>query len=147
MRPIDFLTALGVGVGVLALTLALSYPMVAFYATFIETGHPQQFYVDAAQWIAPWSSHVFGPILFFAFNWWLARRSPQRNALAFAVSSILLYVVVDWGMVVAAGYSLGVMLTARIALSLGAKLLGALAGAYLGARNGPQRQPASPLAS
>ena len=32
MRPIDFLKAAGVGLAVLVLTLALSYPMVAFYA-------------------------------------------------------------------------------------------------------------------
>ena len=132
MKPLEYLKAAGVGVAVLALTLALSYPMVAFYAYFVEPGHPQQFYVDAAQWIAPWSSHVFGPILFFAFHYWLARRSPERNAIAFAIASFVAYVVIDWGMVLGMGMSLGVMLTPSVAASLAAKLLGALAGAYLG---------------
>jgi hypothetical protein len=130
VKPIDYLKAAGVGVAVLALTLALSYPMVAFYAYFIEPGHPQQFYRDAAQWIAPWSSHVFGPILFFAFNYWLARRSPGRNAVAFAIASFAAYVVIDWGMALGMGLSLGVMLVPSVAVSLAAKLAGGLAGAY-----------------
>jgi hypothetical protein len=134
MTPIDVLKAAGIGLAVLALTLALSYPMVALYAYFIEPGHPQTFYVEAAQSIAPWSSHVFGPILFFAFNYWLARRSPERNAMAFAAASIVAYIVIDWGLVLGMGLSLGVMLTTSVALSLCAKVLGAFAGAHLGGR-------------
>jgi hypothetical protein len=62
------LKAAGVGLGVMVLTVAASFPMVFVYATFIEPGHPRAFYNDAAQWIAPWSSHVFGPILFLCFQ-------------------------------------------------------------------------------
>jgi hypothetical protein len=134
MRPIDFMKAAGVGLAVLVLTLALSYPMVAFYAYFIEPGHPQQFYVEAAQWIAPWSSHVFGPLLFFVLNFWLARRRPERNALTFAVATVVLYVVIDWSMLPLMGVSLLEVMKVSVAASLGAKLIGALAGATLGAR-------------
>lgn len=78
MKPIDYVKALVVAVAVLAITLAASFPMVAFYAYFIEPGHPQEFYNAAAQWIAPWTSYILGPLCFFAFNYWLARRSPAR---------------------------------------------------------------------
>lgn len=81
MTASGFFKALGVAVATLAITLAASFPMVAFYAFFIEPGHPQEFYNEAARWIAPWSSHVIGPMVFFAFNYWLAARSPRRNRL------------------------------------------------------------------
>lgn len=144
MKPLDVLKAAGVAAAVLALTLALSYPMVAFYATFIEPGHPQQFYVDAAQWIAPWSSHVLGPAFFLAFNYWLARRKPARNAFAFAAATFVLYVIVDWGMALGMGVSLAVMLTPTVMLSLAAKALGAFAGAHLGARAAVRQQAGRP---
>jgi hypothetical protein len=64
MRAVDYLKALGVAVATLAITLAAGFPMVAFYAYFIEPGHPQEFYNEAAQWIAPWSSHILGPLAF-----------------------------------------------------------------------------------
>jgi hypothetical protein len=133
MRPIDYLKAAGLGLAVMALTIAASFPMVFVYATFVEPGHPQTFYNEAAKWIAPWSSHILGPILFFAFNYRLARRRPERNALAFAVATIGLYVLIDFGMslpfVPAAAF-----FTPTVALSLVAKLGGALAGAWLGKR-------------
>jgi hypothetical protein len=54
MNLSDVFKAIGVAFLVLVITLAASYPMVAFYAYVIEPGHPQSFYTDAAQWIAPW---------------------------------------------------------------------------------------------
>ena len=134
MKPLDLLKALGVAVGVLVITLAASYPMVAFYAFFIEPGHPPEFYTEAAQWIAPWSSHVLGPLVFFGFNFWLARRNPQRNAILFALATIVLYIIVDFGMLPLMGIPLTAMLSVTTGISLGAKLAGALLGAYLGTR-------------
>lgn len=133
MKPIDFLKAAGVGLAVMALTVAASFPMVFVYATFVEPGHPQEFYTQAAQWIAPWSSHILGPILFFAFNFWLARRRPERNALLFAVASIVLYAVIDFGMMLFFAPP-SAFLNLTVALSLTGKLLGAVAGALLGSR-------------
>lgn len=133
MKRIDYLKAAGVGLAVMALTVAASFPMVFFYSTFIEPGHPQAFYNDAAKWIAPWSSHILGPVLFFAFNYWLARRNPNRNALAFAAATIGLYALIDFGMMMpfvpaSAFFSLA------IALSMTGKLIGAISGAWLGRR-------------
>lgn len=135
MSAIDFVKALGVAIATLAITLAASFPMVAFYAFFIEPGHPQEFYNEAAQWIAPWSSHVLGPLIFFASNFWLARRTPERNAMLFAAATIVLYAVVDlstWPMM---GLPISSALTVTFALSLCAKAAGAVLGAYLGSQS------------
>jgi hypothetical protein len=132
MRPLDYLKALGVGFATLVVTLAASYPMVAFYAYFIEPGHPQEFYTAAAQWIAPWSSYVLGPIVLFCFNYWMAKRVPRRNAMLFAVATVVAYIAVDFGMLPLMGIDLRVMLDSTVAVSLAAKLAGALLGASLG---------------
>ena len=134
MKPSDFVIALGVAVAVLVITLAASFPMVAFYAYFIEPGHPQAFYSEAAQWIAPWSSHVLGPLAFFGLNYWLAKRNPRRNAMLFAAVTIGLYVIVDFGSLPLMGYDIRAAITATSIASLGAKVVGALLGARLGAR-------------
>lgn len=134
MTPMDLLKALGVAVATLAITLAASFPMVAFYAYFVEPGHPQAFYNEAAQWIAPWSSHVLGPLVLFAFNYRLARRAPARPAVAFALATIVLYVVVDLSLLLPLNVPLAAVLTPAAGVSLGVKLIGALLGAALGAR-------------
>jgi hypothetical protein len=133
MKPIDFLKAAGLGLGVMALTVAARFTMVFVYATFIAPGHPQAFYNNAAHWIAPWSSHVFGPILFFAFNFWLARRRPERNAITFAAATIALYGLIDFGMMLPFAPA-AAFLSPTVGLSLAAKLAAALTGAWLGAR-------------
>jgi hypothetical protein len=139
MRVIDFAKALGVAIAVLAITLAASFPMVALYAFFIEPGHPQEFYNEAALWIAPWSSHILGPLLFFAFNFWLARRSPGRNAMLFAAATIVLYAMVDLSTLPMMGLPVTAALTIPVGLSFAAKAVGAFLGAHFGARN--QVQP------
>jgi hypothetical protein len=132
---LDYLKALGVAVAALAITLAASFPMVAFYAYFIEPGHPQEFYNEAAKWIAPWSSHILGPLVFFAFNYWLARQSPERNAMLFAAATIVFYVIVDWSMLPMMGVPIAAALTVSVLLSLVGKAIGAFLGAYLGSHN------------
>ena len=135
MKLIDYFKALGVAVGTVTITLIASFPMVAFYAYFIEPGHPQEFYNEAALWIAPWSSHILGPVVFFGFNYWLAKRSPERNAMAFAAATIVLYIVLDFSMVPAMGIDIRAVLTLSMAFWLLIKLAGALLGAYLGRKN------------
>ena len=133
MKPIDYLKAAGVGVAVLVLTVMASFPMVFVYAAVIEPGHPQAFYSDAATWIAPWSSHILGPILFFACNYRLARRNPSRNAMAFAAATISLYVLIDFSLALPF-VPASAFFTPTTALSITGKLLGAVGGALLGER-------------
>ena len=142
MGPLDFVKALGVAIATLVITLAASFPMVAFYAFFIEPGHPQEFYSEAAQWIAPWSSHVLGPLVFLAFNFWLARRSPERNATLFAAATVVLYAVVDLSTLPMMGLPIAAALTVTFGLSLCAKAAGAFLGAYLGSQSGAKARRA-----
>jgi len=132
MSALDLIKATGVAIATLAITMAASFPMVAVYAYFIEPGHEQQFYVEAAQWIAPWSSYVLGPITFFLLNYWLARKSPERNASLFAIATIIAYLIVDLGIVPLIGADLSAFLTLGFAFSVAVKLAGALLGAHLG---------------
>lgn len=133
MKPIDYLKAAGVGVAVMALTVAASFPMVTFYAAFVEPGHPQSFYNHAATWIAPWSSHILGPILFFTFNYWLARRNPDRNPVALAVATIALYFLIDFGMMLPF-MPASAFFNTTVALSMTAKAIGAVSGGLIGKR-------------
>lgn len=134
MKAADLFKALAVAIAVLILTLAASFPMVAFYAFVIEPGHPQEFYNEAARWIAPWSSHVLGPLLFLLFNFWLAKRSPQRNATLFAAATIVLYTIVDLGTLPMMGLPIAAALTVPVGVSLLGKAAGAFLGAYWGSR-------------
>ncbi|MBL0940874.1 MAG: hypothetical protein IBJ03_18425 [Gemmatimonadaceae bacterium] len=134
MQPIDFLRALALGLVVLVGTLLASVLMVAFYAYVINPGHSQDVYNAAALWIAPWASHVFGPLLFFWGNYRGAVRKPQRNAIAFACASIVGYVILDMASVPLFGTTFATVLTLTFFLSLGGKTVGALLGAWLGGR-------------
>ena len=134
MTALDYLKAFGVAFATIVITVIASFPMVAFYAYLIEPGHPQEFYTEAAQWIAPWSSYVLGPVVFFVLNYWLARRTPARNALLFAVATLLAYVMIELAMVRAMGGDLAMFLSLNMAFWFALKVIAALAGAHLGSR-------------
>ena len=134
MQPIDFVKALGVACATLVITVIASVLMVVFYSYFIEPGQSQEFYTQAAQWIAPWLSHLFGPLVFFTFNFWLARRSAERNEMLFAAATIISYVIVDLSTLPMMGLPIAAALTVPFGLSLCAKTVGAFAGAFLGSR-------------
>jgi hypothetical protein len=145
MNGLDLFKALGVAVATMITTLAASYPLVAFYAFFIEPGRPPEFYTQAAQWIAPWSSHVLGPLVFFGFNFQLAKRSPRRNATLFAAATLALYVIVDFGTLPMLGVPITAALNVPVGLSLAGKAAGAFIGAHFGARRrAPRPQHAAP---
>ncbi len=128
----DLLRAALMGVGVLVGTLLASIPMVAVYAHLINPGQPQAVYDAAAQWIAPWSSHIVGPLLFLWWNYRGARRRPDRPAIAFAWCSVAAYVIADLASAVLFGLSLSSVLTTSFFVSLSVKTSGALLGARLG---------------
>jgi hypothetical protein len=143
MKALDHLKAIGIGFIVFVATMAFSFPMVAVYRYAIEPGHPTQFYIDAAQWIAPWSSHLFGPLLFFALNYWMVKRRVEGNAKLFAGATILWYVIVDFGLASLAGYEILAMLTAPVLVSLAVKTAAAFYGAHLGSTKNPRLIPQS----
>ncbi|MEP1034793.1 hypothetical protein [Ekhidna sp.] len=133
---VQCIKALGVAIGTLAITVIASYPMVAFYAYIINPGHDRKFYEDAAQWIAPWSSYLLGPIVFFGFNYWLSKRTSKRNAMAFAIMSISFYIIIEIALLSAMSIDIQEKLFNLSGIAwLSVKLVGALLGAYLGQRS------------
>jgi hypothetical protein len=130
MRGFDALKAVGVAVLVLALNYGVVFLAVAADAQFVEPGHPQSYYTAAAPRIAGWSAPFAGALLLAIAAFLLGARRPQRNALKFAGLIWLAYIVIDLGSGAAAGDA-DAMLSARMAVSIGLALAGALAGGAL----------------
>lgn len=133
-KKADIPKAIGVALVIMVVNVAISFPVVAVYAYFIEPGHDAVFYEASAQRIAPWSSVVAGVFLFFGALYWLTRRTPERHAIGFAVAVCLAYAALDLAIVGGAG-SLP-SLAGIIALSLATKFAAAIAGASLARRRG-----------
>ena len=106
--------------------------MVAVYAYLINPGQAQSVYDAAAQHIAPWSSHVVGPLLFLWWNYRGAARVPTRPATVFALTSIVFYFLADMATVPLFRLSFSQVLTLTFFLSLASKTAGAVLGARLG---------------
>ncbi len=133
MSKTDLSMAAGIAVFTLVATMAASYPMVAFYATYIEPGQSVEFYRDAAMRIAPWSSYVLGPLSFFFCTYWAVKKRRIRDSQAFAATAIGFYVLLD---LVILSVILRVPLSANLSGSLLISVLVKLFAAMLGASRG-----------
>ena len=131
MQSIDFAKAAGVGALLLVVNVLIAILAVFAYNIFIEPGHPREFYDKAALRIAPWCSHTAGTVLFFIAGYLFAKWNPQRNGLLFAAAFTLLYAVLDGATVKFKG-----IFNLTFFLSMLAKLLAGLGGAFLAARKG-----------
>jgi hypothetical protein len=129
MKPIDFAKAAGVALLLLVLNVLFSIPVILVYRFFIETGHPSEFYDQAAMRIAPWCSYIIGTALFFIASFFLAKRRPERNGFLFAATFTGLYAFIDAATIGFVGINWIEF------VSVLAKLLAALAGAFLATRN------------
>ena len=133
MAFLDVVKAAGLAILISALNLLAAFGAVFLYARFVEPGHPQAFDDAAAPRIVGWSAPVVGALLFLTLVGRLSRRRRARNALAFAVTAWLAYMLLDVGSGAAMG-GLKSMLTLQMAASMGLALLGALAVAGLANR-------------
>ena len=129
MQPIDFAKAAGVAALILVVNVLIAILVVLAYSVFVAPGHPREFYDKAALRIAPWCSHTAGTVLFFIAGYVFARWQPQRNGLLFALAFTVLYAVLDGATVKFKG-----IWNVTFALSMLAKLLAGLGGAFLAAR-------------
>jgi peptidoglycan/LPS O-acetylase OafA/YrhL len=133
VKPLDYLKAVGVGLAALALNLALTTAAIFAYAMLIEPGRPADHYTAMAPKIAAWTAPIGGALLMFAAAYGLARRRPQRPAVAFGLAVFVAYAFID----AASGLPMGglkALMTPVFAISMTLALLGALAGGALAAR-------------
>ena len=133
MKPIDYAKAAGLAVLVLAANLLITVAVVFSYSQAFARGRSPEFYNELALRIATWSAPAGGALLMFAVGYLFGRRRPERNAIAFALTVFLIYVVID----LASGLAMGPvadMLTPKVLASLTVTGLGGLAGAMLAAR-------------
>src|SRR6185436_3125892 len=99
----DFLKALLTAILVMAANVAISFVVVGVYAVAVDPGHDAAYYQAAAEKIAPWSSVVFGVVLFYLVGWIAAVRRPERNAVLFALTAAFIYIAIDLAVIYAAG--------------------------------------------
>jgi len=123
----------GYALAVMVLNVAISFAIVFFYATFIEPGHPEAFYLAFATRTAPISSVVAGVPLMFIAGMLIARRRERRAALIAAGATALIYIAVDSAIMIAAGATPDAWTWELI--SYPTKLLAAIGGAAFGSRN------------
>ena len=127
LQPIDYLKALATAVVIVMVNVAISYGVMAVYSHMIDPGHELAYYEAAAQRIAPWSSIVFGPILFFFASYFFAKRRPERSAVGFALAIFAAYALIEVIVMTSAGKLIEMF--AIVALSMTTKLVGGLLGA------------------
>ncbi|MBT8471442.1 MAG: hypothetical protein HKN14_16585 [Marinicaulis sp.] len=132
MRPIDFVKAFVTAIIVMVLNVAISFGVVAVYAYLIEPGHDAAFYEAAAQDIAPWSSVVFGVILFFVAAYIFGKRRPGRDAMHFALAIFASYALVEFLILGSEGVIAEMI--GIVSLSLATKLGAAILGVRMAAR-------------
>jgi hypothetical protein len=133
MRPLDYLKASGLGLLAMALNLAASVPVILAWRWLVIPGRPESAYRDLPLQIAPWSSHILGPLIFAALIWLFSRRRPARDVWKFAAVAWGAYALVDLaGAAMATGPA--ALLSPVLLLSLIGKLGGAMVGAWLATR-------------
>jgi hypothetical protein len=130
MRPIDYLKALGVAIGLMVVNVIIAILAVVIYSYFIDPGHESEYYEAAAPRIVRWPIHIVGTAFFLLAGYWFAKRRPQRNGLFFAATFTALYLIID-----AAVVSFKGIWNIEFALAMLANLIAALAGALLAARS------------
>ena len=117
----------GVALLVLVVNVALSFLYMVVYSYLIDPGHEEQYYRDHIKVAAPYCSIVAGIPLMFLAGWWVGGWWEGAFAVKAALVVWLTYVLIDIGVLLAAG------LTPRVAVLFAVSFLTKLAAVYLGA--------------
>ena len=86
MKPIDFGKAALAGLVVLILNLLATTAVIFAWSMLVEPGKSQAYYSALAPRIGAISGPMGGVILIFLAAYLLAKRRPERNAIAFALA-------------------------------------------------------------
>jgi hypothetical protein len=130
MKPIDYAKACGIAAVVLAIDILIAIGVVYLYSILVEPGHGRAYYNTAGILIARWSTRIAGTALLFGASWLIGKRRPSPNAYIFAIMLTAFYALLDGASVRFVG-----VFTPGFALTIGIKLIGALAGALLAVRS------------
>lgn len=129
MKPLDFLKAAGVAAVVLILDILFAVIVVYAWSIWVAPGHPRAYYESLGVPLARLSTRILGTALILAACWLCARRRPQRNALAFAITVVLAYALLDGASVAFSGF-----FTVGFGITILLKLLAGMVGAMIAVR-------------
>ena len=138
MILMDFVKAFGVAILLLIIDVLIAFCVVYVYVSLTDPGHTQAYYVTTGVPIARWSTRIAGTALILGAAWFFGMRRPLRNAWMFAVTVTAFYALVDAASVHFAGVA-----TISFGLTIGLKLAGGLAGAWLAVRTRSSAVPAT----
>lgn len=118
--------AIPFALGVMIVNVLIHVVYMVIYSYLIDPGHDQAYYEAHAQVSAVYSSIIAGMLLMFLAGRWIGSKFPPANSVKAALAVWLVYFLMDFAIVTAAGVLVSMALV--IAISLVTKL----AGAYLG---------------
>ena len=124
----------GTALAVMVSNVAVTILYMIVYGYLIDPGHDQQYYDEHVQAAAPFCSIVAGIPLMFAAGWILGSRMPTNIATQSAIGGWIVYVVIDFTVILLAGF------TARIAILFTISFATKLLAIYYGARFSSQRR-------
>lgn len=133
MKPIDFAKALGIAAAVFILDLLLAIGLVYLWFRFMVPGHSHAYYQKESVRLALLSTRVVGTALIFCACWWSARRNPQRHALAFALTLVICYALIDGATAAFKGF-----FSVPFGITMLLKLAAAIAGALVAVKRRPR---------
>ena len=129
--------AIPFALGVMIVNVLISVLYVVVYSYLIDPGHEEAYYQAHAQLSAPYSSIIAGMPLMFVAGRWIGRKFPKGNSVKAALLVWLVYFLLDFAIIAAAGAlaQIAVLFAISFATKVGAALLGGLSaqnrGAYL----------------
>jgi hypothetical protein len=133
VKPVDFAKAAGIAAAVFVLDLLLAVAVVYVWFVFMVPGHSHTYYQTERVPLALLSTRILGTALIFAACWWSVQRNPQRNALAFALTVVICYGLIDGATAAFKGF-----FTVGFGITMLLKLVAAIAGAQVAAKLRPR---------
>lgn len=121
--------AIPTAIAVLVLNVAAVFLYMAVYGYLISPGHEPAYYEAHAEAVAPYSSIIAGMPLMFLAGRWIGRRFAPANRIKAALSTWLVYFLIDLAVIVMAGSLSRIFLL--FAVSFSTKFV----AAYLGGRS------------
>ena len=125
--------AIPFALGVMIVNVLISVLYVVVYSYGIDPGHDEAYYQAYAQVAAPYSSIVAGIPLMFLAGRSIGSKFPKGNSVKVALLVWLVYFLLDFAIIVAAGA------LAQIALLFTISFVTKLVAAYLGGLSAQNR--------